>query len=141
MTFEEFKGLNKIYRVVADRNDEFEVLDKESIFIPCYNNQGMIYWVDNKHVAIQMFCSPNGVLEREKLDLEVFGELCEYHILVDLDKYDFYEIARAFKAKPQNEQPVPPMSKRNDTLWLRVMRNISDRYGRILKKYIEKGRN
>lgn len=32
MTFDEFKQLNKVYRLICDRDENLNVIDKESMF-------------------------------------------------------------------------------------------------------------
>lgn len=142
MTFEEFKAKNKVYRMVCDWDLGLKECDKESCFIPCWNNTGYIYWVNEEKLGLYMFSSPNFMVEKiEKEDgvkLEPFGELGEYYIEFKDELLDL--IATRFKAKKQAKRPIPPHSVRNITTFLRVMSNVHERYKEMLDDYIAKNR-
>ncbi len=143
MTLAEFKKLNKKYRMVCDWDDELKNCNKDSFFIPCWNNNGMICWKDNKTMEIIMFSSPTNILEKLNskygIKLESFGELGEYTVKIDRG-VDYEKVFECFKAKAQAKQPIPPHSNRNITLFLRVMQNIHPRYKKQLEGYIEQHR-
>lgn len=140
MTFEKWTSLNNEYRMICEWDESLTLCDKESLFIPCYENKGMIYWIDNKKIGIIIFNSPFNILSNLKakynLELESFGELSNYFIEIS-DNNNLNEILDMFKAKKQAKRPIPPHSIRNLTTFLRVMQNVHPRYKTLLDEYIK----
>lgn len=141
MTYEEFLNLNDKYRFVCEWNDDLSDFDKNSYFIPCYHNKGIIYWKSEDKMGLIMFTTPTVPLEKvkQKIQVDVFGELGEYYI--EFNPSDIEIIAECFLAKKQASRPIPPHSVRNITTFLRVMQNIHPRYKKKLEEYIEKNRD
>lgn len=142
MTYEEFLEINKRYRVICDWDDDLEVCNKESTFIPCWDNRGMLYWIDENRLGLILFSSPYNAVEEFKekhnIELECFGEKSNYFLEVKDDMVE--KVLQVFKAKKQAQRPVPPHSIRNITTFLRVMQNIHERYKEKLDKFIEERR-
>lgn len=142
MTLKKFRELNNDYRVICEWDNTLEICDKNSMFIPCWSNKGMIYWTNGKKMNLLIFCSPTTVLDeiksKENIELEAFGECGEY--TVEFDEELIHVICKYFKAKAQAKRPVPPHSNRNITTYLRVMSNVSEKYKEMLDEYIKKNR-
>lgn len=142
MTDEQFLELNSKYRLVAEFSDDLECLNKESVFIPCLSNKGMIYPKGDDKNIVLVFQSPNSYAEKLKqkgLNIESFGELGEYYVEFNDDIFD--DVAKEFRAKKQAQRPIPPHSCRNITTFLRVMQNVHPRYKDQLEKYIADNRD
>lgn len=142
MSYEEFLCLNNKYRMICEWDDDLRGCNKESCFIPCYHNKGIIYWKSEDKMGLIMFTTPTVPLEKAKLKTQidvVFGELGEYYI--EFNPSDIEIIAECFLAKKQTSRPIPPHSVRNITTFLRVMQNVHSRYKEKLEEYIDKNRD
>lgn len=142
MTYEEFLELNKRYRVICDWDDDLEFCDKEATFIPCWDNRGMVYWIDENRLGLIIFSSPYNAVEEFKekynIELECFGEKSNYFLEIHDDMVE--KVLQVFKAKKQAQRPISPHSIRNVTTFLRVMSNVHERYKEKLDRFIKERR-
>lgn len=140
MTFDEFKQLNKVYRLICDRDENLNVTDKESMFLPCYKYKGMIYWVNDETLGLCIFVAPTIPLETLKskynIQLETYGEKGNWSLYFKPEIYE--QVFDSFLALKQPKNRVQPHSNKNDNKFLRVFSNISPRYKDILRLSIAK---